>query len=252
MKKFKDGLLIILEGADGVGKTTQAKSLVDYYNSQGYSAKYFKDPGDNYLAEKIRNLVLSNETDQIAKILLMNGSRRVNIQSNILPALRDGNIVILDKFVLSTVVYQGILNNEDLVFINSCISNTLKELRKDVGFVTEVTLLCDPEKVIDRITTDEHKIDDYRKVNDAYRTTFDQRTDISCKDDKMFIVEKVPMTQGNDYIEVVKHIYGSYQDDIMLIDTTNMSKEDVCQAITSHIDEDILDDMIKDNIVYEE
>ncbi len=47
MKKIENGLLIILEGGEGVGKTTQAKDLVEYYNSKGYSAKYFREPGSS-------------------------------------------------------------------------------------------------------------------------------------------------------------------------------------------------------------
>lgn len=176
MKKIAGGLLVILEGGEGVGKTTQAKALVEYYNSQGYSAKYFREPGGNKLAEDIRNMVLYNEMDAVTETLLMNAARKINIDNNILPALRDGDIVILDRFTKSTLVYQGILKHGNLDFINTCIEEVTKDLDNDYGYSIEFTLLCDPEVAVLRAAEDGHErnkfdtmtMDKYKEVNDAY------------------------------------------------------------------------------------
>lgn len=180
MKKIEDGLLIILEGGEGVGKTTQAKALVEFYNSLGYSAKYFREPGGNKLAEDIRNLILYNEMDTVTETLLMNAARKINIDNNILPALRDGNIVILDRFTASTLVYQGILNHGDLDFINTCIDEVAKDIFDRDGYTIEFTLLCDPEVAIKRAANDGHErnkydimpIEKYKEINDAYSKLF--------------------------------------------------------------------------------
>ena len=175
--KIAGGLLVILEGGEGAGKTTQAKALMDYYNSKGYNTKYFREPGGNKLAEDIRNMILYNEMDTVTETLLMNAARKINIDTNILPALRDGCIVILDRFTKSTLVYQGILNNGDLDFINECITEVTKDLLDDsYGYSIEFTLLCDPEVAVLRAAEDGHErnkydemaIDKYKKVNDAY------------------------------------------------------------------------------------
>lgn len=177
MKKIAGGLLIILEGGEGVGKTTQAKALVEYYNSQGYSAKYFREPGGDPIAEQLRNIILYNNMDTVTETLLMNAARKINIDNNILPALRDGDIVILDRFTKSTLAYQGILNHGNLDFINTCIEEVTKDLSDDTyGYTMEFTLLCDPEVAVLRAAKDGHErnkydtmdMEKYKEINDAY------------------------------------------------------------------------------------
>lgn len=177
MKKIAGGLLVILEGGDGVGKTIHAKALVDYYNTKGYSVKYFREPGGEKLAEDIRNMILYNEMDSITETLLINAARRININNNILPALRDGNIVVLDRFTKSTLVYQSVLNKGNMRFINNCINEVIKELYDDAyGYSIEFTLLCDAEVAIERAASDGHErnkydtmpIEKYKIINNAY------------------------------------------------------------------------------------
>lgn len=197
MKKIVGGLLVILEGGEGVGKTTQAKALVDYYNSKGYTAKYFREPGGNKLAEDIRNLVLYNEMDTVTETLLMSAARNINIQSNILPALRNGNIVILDRFTKSTMVYQGVLNNGNMDFINACINEVTKDVFDNDAYTIEFTLLCEPEIAIERAANDGHErnkydtmpLEKYKKINDAYRELYKTSYGIRCMLDTSFITQ---------------------------------------------------------------
>lgn len=176
MKKIHGGLLIILEGGEGVGKTTQAKALVEYYNGKGYSAKYFREPGGDPLAEQLRTMILYNEMDTVTETLLMNAARKINIDNNILPALRDGNIVILDRFTKSTLVYQGVLNKGNMDFINACINEVTKDVFDNDGYSLEFTLLCDPEVAVLRAAAEGHErnkydtmpIEKYKRINNAY------------------------------------------------------------------------------------
>lgn len=177
MKKIRSGLMIILEGGEGVGKTTQAKKLVEYYESQGYAAKYFREPGGNELAEQIRNLALYNEMDSTTETLLMCAARNINVQNNVLPALLDGNIVIMDRFTKSTIVYQGLLKDGDLSFIDKCTWQVSKDLYDCDTYQAEITLLCDAEIAIQRAAAEGHErnkndvlpVEEYKKINDAYR-----------------------------------------------------------------------------------
>lgn len=207
MKKINGGLLVILEGGDGVGKTVQAKALVEYYNSIGFNAKYFREPGGDPLAEQLRAMMLYNKMDTVTETLLMNAARKINIDNNILPALRDGDIVILDRFTKSTLVYQGILNHGDLDFINSCIENVTKELwRTDEGYTLEFTLLCDPEVAILRTTEEGHErnkydtmtIDKYKEINDAYsRLYHNHGLEPSCFSPITSIIDTTELSLGD-------------------------------------------------------
>lgn len=182
MKKITGGLIVILEGGEGVGKTTQAKELEKYFNSINYSTKYFREPGGNKLAEDIRNLVLYNEMDSITETLLVSAARNINVQDNILPALKDGNIVILDRFYKSTMVYQGILKDADMAFVQDCIIKVVRKLNDSNLYNNsiEFTLLCDPEEAMRRAACEGHErnkndilpIEDYKKINDAYKYLF--------------------------------------------------------------------------------
>lgn len=184
MKKIPNGLLVILEGGEGVGKTTQAKALVEHYISCGYSAKYFREPGGNKMAEDIRNMILYNEMDEVTETLLFTAARNINIKENILPALREGNIVILDRFVKSTIVYQGLLKNVNLDFIKSCIEEVTREVFDIDGYTIEFTLLCDPKVAIERANADGHErnkndilpIEKYKEINDGYEKIYYNNT----------------------------------------------------------------------------
>ena len=226
MKKITNGLLVILEGGEGVGKTTQAKALVDYYNSQGYSAKYFREPGGNKLAEDIRNLALYNEMDATTETLLMSAARNINAQINILPALRAGDIVILDRFTTSTLVYQGMFKNGDMDFITACNNKIAADVYRNSGYTVEFILSCDPKVAMERAASEGHErnkndilpIEDYKKINDAYIEVF--------------------------HITPVK----SYNPDCsVMINTTNLSEKEVFEDILFH-----MDDIINSCKVYEE
>ena len=216
MRKIIGGLLVILEGGEGVGKTTQAKKLVEYYNSAGYNAKYFREPGGTKLAEDIRNMILYNEMDTITETFLMSAARNINIENNILPELRSGNIVVLDRFVKSTYVYQGKLNNGNKTLIKTCVDIAIEKIMSCSGkYPVEITLLCDPEVAIERAASDGHErnkydvmcIDKYRTINDAYKDLF-KDTDYAISD---------------------------------MLDTTNISEDEVFKYLVSKINRCITD-----------
>ena len=182
MKKIENGLLILLEGGEGVGKTTQAKILLEWLQGEGYDARYFREPGGNKIAEEIRNIILYNDIDATTETLLFSAARNINVQENLLPVLRGGGIVILDRFHKSMQVYQGILRNGDIGFIHECIRQTCNDLYEDDGgYSLEFTLLCDPEVAVERAKAEGHErnkndilpVEDYKKINDAYRHLYE-------------------------------------------------------------------------------
>ena len=100
--------LIVLEGAEGVGKTTQARRLIGAFVEQGIRAEHMREPGGTLLGESIRSVLLEPERAITARAeaLLFMASRAQLVSERIRPALADGTVVVLDRFFLSTYAYQ--------------------------------------------------------------------------------------------------------------------------------------------------
>lgn len=104
------GLFISFEGIDGSGKTTITQEIVKYFKEKNIDVMLTREPGGNKIAEKIRDLILDsiNDTmDDKTEALLYAASRRQHLVEKILPALEQGTLVICDRFVDSSIAYQG-------------------------------------------------------------------------------------------------------------------------------------------------
>ncbi len=105
------GLFITFEGIDGSGKSTQARMLADALRASGRDVVLTREPGGSPGAEEIRALVLQGDPDRWSaetEMLLFTAARRDHLERTILPALTAGKIVICDRFVDSTRMYQGL------------------------------------------------------------------------------------------------------------------------------------------------
>lgn len=107
---MKRGLFITFEGPDGSGKTTQIQELKTYLEKNGYNAVLTREPGGTPIGEKIRQIILdknNQEMDYVAEALLYAASRAQHVNQVIKPALEQGRMVICDRFMDSSIVYQG-------------------------------------------------------------------------------------------------------------------------------------------------
>ncbi|GAA4921999.1 dTMP kinase [Nesterenkonia rhizosphaerae] len=105
------GLFIVLEGGDGAGKTTQLSLLEQWLTQRGVTVERTREPGGTPIGERIRALVLEHghgEVDPRTEALLFAASRAAHVQQRILPALRRGALVLCDRYVDSSVAYQGV------------------------------------------------------------------------------------------------------------------------------------------------
>ncbi|MCD8090571.1 MAG: dTMP kinase [Clostridiales bacterium] len=105
------GLFITFEGNDGSGKSTQAKLLKDYLSKQGFCVSLFREPGGTEISEKIRDIILDNayyKMKHMTEAYLYAAARCQLVHEKIMPALKGGQIVICDRFLDSSLVYQGI------------------------------------------------------------------------------------------------------------------------------------------------
>ena len=118
------GLFITFEGVDGCGKSTQQRLLGEYLSKEGYDILFTREPGGCALAEKIRELLLdveNSEMDDKTEALLYAAARAQHIAQVIRPALQEGKIVLCDRFIDSSLAYQGVgrgLGIKDIMEIN--------------------------------------------------------------------------------------------------------------------------------------
>jgi dTMP kinase len=102
------GKLVVFEGSDGVGKTTQVQLLVEYLQDQGHSTVTFREPGGTEAGQQIRQILLGDSTlDPTAELLLFYASRVQLMMTKTIPLLEQGVTVIMDRFLDSTYAYQG-------------------------------------------------------------------------------------------------------------------------------------------------
>ncbi|MCF6304260.1 MAG: dTMP kinase [Rhodobacteraceae bacterium] len=106
----RNGFFLTFEGADGSGKSTQARRLAETLKSRGLDVVLTREPGGSAGAEEIRKLLVEGDPARWSaetEILLFTAARRDHLERTILPALARGAIVISDRFADSTRVYQG-------------------------------------------------------------------------------------------------------------------------------------------------
>ena len=102
------GILIVFEGIDGSGKTTQAQILLDYLLESGYEAVNFREPSLGKWGRKIKEKAA--QADSLTprdEFELFQNDRKENVEKNLTPALRKKKIVVLDRYYFSTIAYQG-------------------------------------------------------------------------------------------------------------------------------------------------
>ncbi|MDD5689694.1 MAG: dTMP kinase, partial [Caldisericia bacterium] len=160
---LKEKLIISFEGIDGSGKTTIAKNIEFELNKRNFKVFYTEEPTNSQLGKAIRDLVLLNKNIKLSpfsQALLFTADRNYHVDCVIKNALEYKNIVILDRFIDSTLAYQG--ENEDLMNMISKINEMA------VGFfMPDITFLLDlePALALKRIEEIDKEEDNFEKLN---------------------------------------------------------------------------------------
>ncbi|MRR18448.1 MAG: dTMP kinase, partial [Deltaproteobacteria bacterium] len=108
---MRNGLFITLEGPDGSGKTTVSQYLMKALVQRGFDVVVTREPGGIEIAEQIRHVILDPKNtamDVKTEALLYAASRRQHLIEKVLPALSEGKLVLCDRFVDSSLAYQGV------------------------------------------------------------------------------------------------------------------------------------------------
>ena len=140
----RKGLFITFEGGDCAGKTTQLRMLEAWLTARGRSVICTREPGGTALAEKIRGLLLSKESDETmtsqAELLLFSAARAQHVKHVVMPQLQSGGVVLCDRFIDSTVAYQGFARGLDMDFIRRLNSFCTAGCLPDLTFLLDLPL----------------------------------------------------------------------------------------------------------------
>lgn len=135
MKRSDPGLLIAFEGIDGAGKTTQVDLLTQYFVSANKQVVRSKEPTDGPWGQKIRTSAKTNRMSLPDELHAFIEDRKEHLRDKILPALANGQIVILDRYFYSTIAYQGSRGGE-VVAITAQMLESAPE--PDIVFLLDV------------------------------------------------------------------------------------------------------------------
>lgn len=147
--KVHRGLLISMEGGEGAGKTTAAGLVKERLEAAGLPVVYTREPGGIAIAEQIRSILLdpaNTEMDPLTEAVLYAASRRQHLVQKVIPALEAGKIVLCDRFLDSSLAYQGKargLGMERILQLNEMV---LEDTLPDRTFYLDI----DPEEGLAR------------------------------------------------------------------------------------------------------
>ena len=149
---------ITIEGGEGSGKTSIIKLLLEDLKKENIDAISTREPGGSKIAEEIRKVILNVDNvnmDYMTEALLYAASRRQHLEEVVKPAIEQGKIVICDRYIDSSLAYQGYARNlgiDNVYNINMYATN---------GFLPDLTILIDipPEVGLERIKKNSREVD---------------------------------------------------------------------------------------------
>ncbi len=167
------GLFITLEGGEGSGKSTAINAINEYFIKKGYKTLVSREPGGIKISEEIRSVILNPENTKMTaetETLLYAASRVQLLHEKIIPALEEGVVVILDRYIDSSFVYQGVARGIGIKNVERANSFAL-------DYMPNITFFLDvrPEVALKRLSgrdkmdrLDMESLDFHKKVYNGY------------------------------------------------------------------------------------
>lgn len=167
----KKGFFITFEGIDGSGKTTQLRLTEEYLIQKGRAVLVLREPGSTPVSEKIREILLDrkNRLSPETELLLYEAARAALVRDVIAPALKNGLIVLCDRFYDSTTAYQGYGRGINLSLIDRLNRLAVGKTHPDLTFLVDVdysTSLRRRKKDSDRLESESAAF--FRRVRNGF------------------------------------------------------------------------------------
>lgn len=200
------GLLIVFEGPDGSGKTTVLEKVYNKLLQDGYDIYKFREPGGTEISEKIREIILDNENVKMSsrcEALLYAASRAQLVEEKLRPLLEKRSIILCDRFVMSSILYQGIGRGLGVDEVKNINDFAIGEIRADLTLFLNI----DYKTAIDRKRRN-FVSDRLENEDDSFhKKTYDGYIDLSKKfKDEIIQIDanKDVETVVNNCLDVIK------------------------------------------------
>ena len=210
--KSKKGLFISFEGGEGVGKSTQIELLKTSLTKKNINVLSTREPGGTKEGELIRKFLVSGEInswDSYSESLIFNALRREHINKIINPSLFKGDIVLCDRFIDSTIVYQGVGGGINQTLLLSLHKNFCYDLYPDITFF----LSLDPKVGLDRTLSRNNKTENrfenmglsyHQKIQDGFKALSDKNNKRFFEINAELSIEKISNQIYDHVISIIK------------------------------------------------
>lgn len=207
MESRVNGKLITFEGSEGSGKSTQIQMLADYLASQGREVLILREPGGVKISELIRDILLDPQNKNMGnpcETLLYMASRAQLVQEVLKPALDSGTTVLCDRFLDSTIAYQGYGNGGDLIMIKQIGQFVTQGIQPHITFLMDIDA-ADGLRRIDRAKDriEQRAITYHQKVREGYLALARQEP------------ERIKVINVNDSREAIHRQVRAYMQEII-------------------------------------
>lgn len=166
------GFFIALEGPDGSGKSTIIKLIGNYLKDKGIEFVMTREPGGTLIGEEIRHIILDEKNTNMGaetEALLYAAARGQHIHEKILPSLEEGKLVLCDRFVLSSLAYQGVGRDLGIENVKAINDFAIKGVYPDLILFFHV----DPEVTLERKTENQGGDRLEQEGNDFHRKVYE-------------------------------------------------------------------------------
>ena len=180
---YKKKPLIIFEGIEGSGKSTQIKNVISFLKKKKLKYIKLREPGGVTTSEKIRKLILNEKSkfNPLTDLLLYNAARNENV-NNVIKKYYKKKIIIIDRFIYSTIAYQHYGMQLDLKLINILNKKILKNMKIDHIFFHKIRISTMKKRIKKRNNNnryDEFENNFYKKVQYGYNKIFKKMKNVT-------------------------------------------------------------------------
>lgn len=196
---MKKGLFIVFEGGEGSGKSTMIDKVYEWLRECNYDCIKTREPGGISIAEQIRQVILNKENtdmDSRTEALLYTAARRQHLVEKVIPALENGQVVLCDRFLDSSLAYQGFARGIGIDEIYEINKFAIGDCMPDISILFDIS----PELGMERINKNSQRevnrldlesLDFHNKVREGYDIVYKNNKDRMVKINAEEPIDKV-------------------------------------------------------------